>query len=98
MILLPMAIGPSVSSEPRPLVSIVIPAYNEARRLPATLAGWRDFLGAQAYPWEILVVDDGSADATGAVAEGAGARVLRLEPNQGKGGAVRAGVLAASGT
>jgi glycosyltransferase involved in cell wall biosynthesis len=75
----------------------VIPAYNEARRLPATLAGWRDFLGAQAYTWEILVVDDGSTDATTAVAEADGARVVRLNPNQGKGGAVRAGVLAAAG-
>ena len=78
-------------------MSIVIPAYNEARRLPATLAGWRAFLGEQPYPWEIVVVDDGSADATADVAATAGARVLRLEPNQGKGGAVRAGVLAASG-
>lgn len=78
-------------------VSIVIPAYNEARRLPATLAGWRDFLGAKPYRWEILVVDDGSADATSEVAAAAGARVIRLNPNQGKGGAVRAGVLAANG-
>jgi len=80
-----------------PYVSIVIPAYNEARRLPATLAGWRDFLNAQAFAWEILVVDDGSADATSNVAAAAGARVIRLNPNEGKGGAVRAGVLAASG-
>jgi len=81
----------------RPKVSIVIPAYNEARRLPATLAGWRAFLGSQAYAWEILVVDDGSGDATAAVAEASGARVVRLNPNRGKGGAVRAGVLAAEG-
>ena len=78
-------------------VSIVIPAYNEARRLPASLAGWRDFLKAQGYAWEIVVVDDGSADATSEVAEAGGARVIRLNPNEGKGGAVRAGVLAASG-
>ncbi len=75
----------------------MIPAYNEARRLPATLAGWREFLGAQPYTWELLVVDDGSMDATSDVATAAGARVLRLKPNQGKGGAVRAGVLAAAG-
>jgi glycosyltransferase involved in cell wall biosynthesis len=78
-------------------VSIVIPAYNEARRLPATLAGWREFLDTQSSAWELVVVDDGSSDTTAAVAEAAGARVLRLDPNQGKGGAVRAGVLAAEG-
>ncbi len=87
----------SVTQPTTPYVSIVIPAYNEARRLPATLAGWRDFLNAQAFAWEILVVDDGSADATSNVAAAAGARVIRLNPNEGKGGAVRAGVLAASG-
>jgi glycosyltransferase involved in cell wall biosynthesis len=79
------------------LLSVVIPAYNEARRLPATLAGWRTYFAAQAYNAEVLVVDDGSADDTAVVAESAGARVLRLRPNQGKGGAVRAGVLAAEG-
>src|SRR5437764_11203852 len=78
-------------------VSIVIPAFNEARRLPATLAGWREFLAAQTYTWELIVVDDGSQDATADVAESAGARVIRLGHNQGKGGAVRAGVLAAAG-
>jgi dolichyl-phosphate beta-glucosyltransferase len=87
----------SVTQPTTPSVSIVIPAYNEARRLPATLAGWRDFLEAQAYAWEILVVDDGSADATSEVAEAGGAQVIRLNPNEGKGGAVRAGVLAAAG-
>jgi glycosyltransferase involved in cell wall biosynthesis len=78
-------------------VSIVIPAYNEARRLPATLDGWRTFLSGQAYDWEILVVDDGSRDDTLAVAQAGGVGALRLESNQGKGGAVRAGMLAASG-
>ena len=87
----------SVAQATTPHVSMVIPAYNEARRLPATLAGWRDFLGAQPYHWEILVVDDGSRDATSEVAAASGARVIRLQPNQGKGGAVRAGVLAADG-
>jgi glycosyltransferase involved in cell wall biosynthesis len=78
-------------------VSVVIPAYNEARRLPATLSGWQAYLGGQPYAWEVIVVDDGSQDATSRVAATAGARVLRLEQNQGKGGAVRAGVLAAEG-
>lgn len=78
-------------------VSIVIPAYNEARRLPATLEGWREFLATQAYAAEVIVVDDGSRDATADVAEAAGARVIRLSQNQGKGGAVHTGVLAAAG-
>ena len=78
-------------------VSIVIPAYNEARRLPATLEGWREFLNSQPYAAEIVVVDDGSRDATAAVAERDGARVIRVTPNQGKGAAVRAGVLVAQG-
>jgi glycosyltransferase involved in cell wall biosynthesis len=78
-------------------VSIVIPAYNEARRLPATLDGWREFLSAQPYTSEVLVADDGSADATSDVAAAGGARVVRLSPNEGKGGAVRAGVLEAAG-
>lgn len=75
----------------------MIPAYNEARRLPATLQGWQSCLHSQAFRSELLVVDDGSRDDTSGVAETGGARVLRLEPNQGKGGAVRAGVLAARG-
>ncbi|GAC1316417.1 MAG: glycosyltransferase family 2 protein [Chloroflexota bacterium] len=78
-------------------VSIVIPAYNEARRLPATLDGWYQYLSRQPLRAELIVVDDGSSDETAAVAEAHGAQVIRLRPNQGKGGAVRAGVLAARG-
>ncbi len=78
-------------------VSVVIPAYNEARRLPGTLAGWQAFFRTQPWTWEILVVDDGSRDATTAVAKQAGTRVVRVEQNQGKGAAVKAGVLAAGG-
>jgi glycosyltransferase involved in cell wall biosynthesis len=78
-------------------VSVVIPAYNEARRLPATLAGWHAYLSAQPFSSEVVVADDGSRDATAEVAAGAGARVISLKPNRGKGGAVKAGVLAAAG-
>src|SRR5919202_2842848 len=49
---------------PAPLVSLVIPAYDEEQRLPGTLAGWEGFLVAQPYPAEVLVVDDGSRDGT----------------------------------
>lgn len=83
---------------PAPIdVSIVIPAFNEARRLPATLDGWKAFLGPGLLTWELLVVDDGSSDPTASVAAAAGARVVQLRPNEGKGAAVRAGVLAAQG-
>jgi len=82
-----------------PLLSVVIPAFNEARRLPATLARVGEHLAAQGRPHEILVVDDGSSDGTADVARSAGAdvRVLRHEPNRGKGYAVRRGMLAATG-
>jgi glycosyltransferase involved in cell wall biosynthesis len=79
-------------------VSVVIPAYNEARRLPATLSGWHAYLSLQPFSSEVIVVDDGSRDATAEVAGQAGARVIALRPNRGKGGAVRAGILAAVGT
>jgi dolichyl-phosphate beta-glucosyltransferase len=78
-------------------VSIVIPAYNEARRLPATLAAWQTFLANQPYQAEVILVDDGSSDATSDVGRAGGARVETLRPNQGKGGAVRAGMLLATG-
>jgi len=59
-----------------PTLSIVIPAWNEERTLPATLAALREAVDALDCGAEILVVDDGSTDATAAVAEGEGARVL----------------------
>ena len=82
-----------------PTLSVVIPAYNEALRLPATLARVRHHLAARGVTHEILVVDDGSTDATADVARAAGdaVRLLRHEPNRGKGYAVRRGMLAASG-
>lgn len=84
---------------------MVIPAYNEAGRLPFTLAGWVGYLGQQPYRAEVLVVDDGSGDETSQVARRLAAgragspivRVLTLGVNGGKGGAVRAGVLASAG-
>jgi dolichyl-phosphate beta-glucosyltransferase len=82
--------------------SIVIPAYNEARRLPAYLDEVARYFEERGQPHEILVVDDGSQDETAAVATAAAAaypaiRVLGSAINQGKGGAVRRGMLAATG-
>lgn len=91
------------ATEPvRPRLSVVLPAYNEEARLPATLAAWSSYLATQPYSSEIVVADDGSRDGTATVAEAFAAthpdvRVLRLQPNRGKGGAVRQGVLAAEG-
>ncbi|HLU40130.1 MAG TPA: dolichyl-phosphate beta-glucosyltransferase [Planctomycetota bacterium] len=81
-------------------LSIVIPALNEAERLPATLAVLRAFLRQRGEPAEILVVDDGSTDGTAdlarAVLAGEG-RVVSHAVRRGKGAAVRTGVAAARG-
>jgi glycosyltransferase involved in cell wall biosynthesis len=78
------------------LLSIVIPAYNEEGRLPATLSSVMGYLSRQSYTSEVLVVDDGSRDGTAAVAANLGVTVLRRD-HRGKGFAVRAGALAARG-
>jgi dolichyl-phosphate beta-glucosyltransferase len=83
-----------------PRLSVVIPAYNEERRLSKSLGRIRAFLEARAESFEILVADDGSRDATAAVAAAEGGpalRVLRSDRNRGKGHAVRRGMLAARG-
>jgi glycosyltransferase involved in cell wall biosynthesis len=74
-----------------PSLSVVIPAFNEALRLPATLARVRSYLDARQASYEIVVVDDGSTDATAAAAERLGAHVVRLPFNLGIGGAVQTG-------
>ena len=79
----------------RPRLSVVVPAYGEGRRIGTTVVALRDTLGADT---EIVVVDDGSTDDTAAVAAAAGARVITYPDNRGKGAAVRAGMLAASGS
>ena len=81
-------------------LSLVIPAYNEAGRIGPGLRKAVDYLRRRGVAYELLVVDDGSRDATAAVAgefAAEGVRVLRLERNRGKGGAVRTGVLASRG-
>jgi dolichyl-phosphate beta-glucosyltransferase len=89
-------------SEQDVLVSIVVPAYNEERRLGATLSGWLEFLTAQPYTFELIVVDDGSRDNTAALVQDVSRRspavkLHQLEPNRGKGAAVREGVMQSQG-
>ena len=79
--LTPMAPGPEMTS-------VVIPAFNEAASIGSVV---RDLTAAA--PWrEIIVVDDGSADDTGAQAAAAGARVVRHPYNKGNGAAVKTGI------
>ena len=82
-------------------LSVIIPAYNEAERLPPTLADCVAYLSQQPYPWEILVVDDGSTDGTLASvlpfqqAYPDNVRIVTYGKNKGKGYAVQQGILAA---
>jgi hypothetical protein len=65
----------------------IIPAYNESGAIAATIADLRE----HAPGWDMLVVDDGSTDATASIARAAGARVIRHPFNLGIGGAVQSG-------
>ncbi|MBI2158861.1 MAG: glycosyltransferase family 2 protein [Candidatus Rokubacteria bacterium] len=80
--------------------SVVIPAFNEADRLPRYLDEVVGYFEGRGEPSEVIVVDDGSTDGTPEVVEARhhpSVRVLRLGRNSGKGAAVRAGMLAARG-
>ncbi|MBI3079477.1 MAG: glycosyltransferase family 2 protein [Deltaproteobacteria bacterium] len=90
--------GPAASAP----LSVVIPAYNEETRLPATLTRIAAHLKTLEVEAEIVVVDDGSTDRTAAVVQGLagaipGLRLDRHPENRGKGAAVRSGVLQAAG-
>ncbi len=86
-----------------PELTIVIPAYNEAAIIEETLRQVAEFVDRLGQPVEVIVVDDGSTDATAELARGAiqryglQGRVISLEHNQGKGAAVRRGMLEARG-
>lgn len=84
-----------------PRLSIVIPAYNESRRLPPTLDKVKAWARAQPYPVEIVIVDDGSRDGTADLARSALAgldhQVIVHEKNRGKGGGIKTGMCAARG-
>lgn len=83
-------------------LSVVIPAYNEERRLPKTLREIYKYLKTQNYSWEILVANDGSKDNTAQVVRELSSEIenLRLvdsKENYGKGYVVRQGILEAKG-
>ncbi len=101
-------IGNTVSTQVK-RVSVVIPAFNEAQRLPASVKRIEQYvkdLEAQERPafriCEVVLVDDGSSDDTAGVARGfqqsfGVLRVIALPENHGKGAAVRSGMLSATG-
>lgn len=75
-------------------LSIIVPAYNEEGNLPRLLKDLRPLRGPKC---ELIVVDDGSRDRTSQIAKAAGATVIRLPRNRGKGAALKAGFRAAHG-
>ena len=83
-------------------LSVVIPAYNEEERLRRFVPGIVEYLQGKDSRFEIVVANDGSADSTARVTEELTklhpmVRLISLNPNQGKGGAVKAGMLEARG-
>ena len=86
--------GPTEPPSTAAATSVVIPAFNEAAAIACVL---RDLRHVAAWH-ELLVVDDGSSDDTGATAMSAGARVIRHPHNLGNGAAVKTGIRQATGT
>jgi dolichyl-phosphate beta-glucosyltransferase len=86
-----------------PQLSVVIPAYNESRRLPETLSVVKPYLNSSGQTWELIVVNDGSSDATLDVVrteqglDPSHVVGIDLQPNRGKGRAVAVGVAASRG-
>jgi glycosyltransferase involved in cell wall biosynthesis len=101
----PIADGHGTAMAPmqtRTALSLIFPCYNEAERLPQTLTTYLAHLSRRPSEVEVLVVDDGSTDQTFAVAQAIAAqddrvRVIRSQPNHGKGHGVRTGMLQAAG-
>jgi len=86
----------------RPHLSVIIPAYNEERRVGITLDLFCAYLEDHGYDYEMLVVDDGSTDGTAEVVQARAQhnsrlRMIACARNRGKGAAVRRGMLSAGG-
>lgn len=87
---------------PQPFLSIIVPAFNESRRLGMGLGQIRDYLEREDIRAEIIVVDDGSSDATAEAVDGFDphgipVQLLRNRINRGKGYSVRRGIRRAKG-
>src|SRR5581483_5933102 len=82
-----------------PVVSVVIPTYNEARRIGATLEDGHRYLQRLGLPYEVIVVDNASTDGTPDVIGRLGLPATRVivERSRGKGSAIRRGVLESRG-
>ena len=83
-------------------LSVIIPAYNEAKRITDTLQSIRDYLSKQNYDWEVLVVSDGSKDNTVEIVndfikQDLNFKLIDNQKNHGKGYVVRQGMLEAKG-
>lgn len=84
-----------------PFLSLILPAHNEAERLPQALKQLKKFIDQQAYDCEVLLIENASTDDTAAIAnefqiEFPQLKIIRLG-QPGKGNAIRAGMLAATG-
>lgn len=80
-----------------PKISVIIPAFNASLTISYVVSSTITSLEELGYPYEVLVIDDGSIDLTGEVARDAGATVIENPRNFGKGFALRTGFTAASG-
>lgn len=83
-------------------LSVIIPSYNEEKRLPKTLAEIDNYLKKQSFESEIIVVSDGSRDKTTEIVKNSmgkinNLRLIEFKERQGKGAGVKNGILAARG-
>ncbi len=86
----------------QPYLSIIVPAYNEAERIPKSLLDMDKRLEHASYSYEIVVVNDGSTDNTAAIVRNLtkaikNLKLIDLTENSGKGGTVRQGMLLSAG-
>jgi glycosyltransferase involved in cell wall biosynthesis len=91
----------ATADDREPMVSIVVPAFNEAARIGESIQKIADFIRRSPIAFEVIVVDDGSVDETAAIVSRFHVKALRLlrnHQNHGKGHSVRQGFLASTGT